>query len=344
MQSAWTEGIAVFVAAGILTHGLRLCFAKRGILDIPNARSSHSRPVPRGGGLSIVLTFLPAVIILWLRGILASGTAAAIAGGGLLIAGVGLADDLRSLPVWLKGGAHVVASCWAVWCVGGMGPLDLGWTKWQWGWLGEAVAILGLVWMTNLYNFMDGIDALSGLEAVTAGALGSLLLARQGCSEFAELGLILASACGGFLIWNWPPAKIFMGDVGSGFLGFVFGVLMITSAKHRPALIWTWLILMGVFIVDATVTLARRVIRGDCWYAAHRSHAYQRANRVWQSHAKVALGVGMVNLIWLFPFAWWATAAPGIAMPLAAAALLPLVWIAFHLGAGEPDSVNENDA
>jgi Fuc2NAc and GlcNAc transferase len=341
MRIVLIEAITVFGAAGFITQGLRRFFAELGILDIPNSRSSHSKPVPRGGGLSIVLTFLSAVIFLSLRGVVSSDIAAAIVGGGVLIAGVGLADDLYSVPVWIRGVTHFVGAIWAVWCLGGMAPLDLGWMKWEWGWIGQVVAVLGIVWMTNLYNFMDGIDALGGLEAVSAGALGGFLLAGQGHSGLAELALVLACACGGFLVWNWPPAKIFMGDVGSGFLGFVFGVLVIACGKYQPPFVWTWLILMGVFIVDATLTLTRRVIRGERWYKGHRTHGYQRASQLWRSHAKVTLGVGMVNLVWLFPLAWWATKSPGIAVPLALAALLPLIWIAFQLHAGETEVVRE---
>ncbi len=333
------EAIAVFLVAGFLTHALRRLFNTRGVLDIPNSRSSHSRPVPRGGGLSIVLTFLTVIILLSFRGLLSPSLAAAMVGGGVLIAGVGLADDVYSVPIWIRCATHLVAAAWAVWCIGGMAPLNLGWFIWNWRWTGQAVAAVGLVWMTNLYNFMDGIDALGGLEAVTAGAFGSFLLARQGRPDLAEVALVLAFASAGFLVWNWPPAKIFLGDVGSGFLGFIFGVLIIACARRQPSLLWTWLILMGVFIVDATLTLMRRIIRGDPWYQAHRSHAYQRASQLLRSHAKVTAGVGLVNLVWLFPLAWWATVSPAIAPPLALTALLPLVWIASYLGAGQTEAI-----
>jgi Fuc2NAc and GlcNAc transferase len=256
----------------------------------------------------------------------------------VLIAGVGLADDLWSLPASIRVAAHFAAAAWALWCLGGMASLDVGWTVWNWGWIGDGLAAIGIVWLTNLFNFMDGIDALEGLEAVTASALGAFLLARQGHAGLAEIALVLACACAGFLVWNWPPAKIFMGDVGSGFIGFVFGVLVIACARHQPPLLWTWLILIGVFVVDATVTLVRRLIRGERWYQAHRTHAYQHASRLWHSHAKVTLAVAVVNLLWLFPMAWWATASPAIALPLALAALIPLVGVAVRLGAGQPES------
>jgi len=341
MWSFFIEALTVLMISGYMTQWLRRYFDTRGILDVPNARSSHSRPVPRGGGLGIVLTFLPVIMLLLVRGVLSPSLAAAIAGGGVLVAGVGLADDLYSLPLWIRSITHFLASAWAIWCIGGMAPLDLGWFTWKWGWAGQVVALVGLVWMTNLYNFMDGIDGLGGFEAVTAGSLGSLLLERQGYPDLAEVALFLAFASAGFLLWNWPPAKIFMGDVGSGFLGFVFGVLLIAGAKRQPPLVWTWWILMGVFIVDATLTLVRRVMRGDPWHKAHQLHAYQRASKLWQSHAKVTVGVGLVNLLWLFPLAWWATASPAMALPLALIALLPLVWIAFYLGAGDAEAVEK---
>jgi Fuc2NAc and GlcNAc transferase len=337
------EVITVFVASLCITHLLRRFLARCGVLDTPNARSSHSKPLPRGGGLSIALTFLPALLVLWLRGVLSSEITAAIVGGGVLIAGVGLADDLWSLPIWVRALTHLAAASWAISRLGRVGPLLPGSFIGIWGWAGPLVAVIGLVWMINLYNFMDGIDALGGLEAVTAGSLGSVLLSQHGRPDLAQVALLLAFASAGFLVWNWPPAKIFMGDVGSGFLGFVFGVLIIAGAKGQPPLVWPWLILMGAFVVDATITLIRRLIRGDRWYAAHRSHAYQRASRLWHSHTKVTVSIGLLNLVWLFPLAWWAAASPALALPLAFAAFLPLVWVALYLRAGEREALSKTD-
>ena len=167
------EVISVFAASLCITQVLRRFLARRGLLDIPNARSSHSKPVPRGGGLSIALTFLPVLLVLWLRGVLSNDITAAIVGGGVLIAGVGLADDLWSLPVWVRALTHLAAASWAISRLGHLGPLLPGSFIGIWGWAEQLVAVIGLVWMINLYNFMDGIDALGGLEAVTAGSLGS---------------------------------------------------------------------------------------------------------------------------------------------------------------------------
>jgi Fuc2NAc and GlcNAc transferase len=195
--------------------------------------------------------------------------------------------------------------------------------------------------MTNLYNFMDGIDGIAGVEAVCASGLGGLLLTWAGLGNIAAGALALTGASAGFLVWNWPPAKIFMGDVGSGFLGFVFGVLAIASARERPWLLWLWLILLSVFIVDSTVTLMRRFVADERWYDAHCSHAYQHAARRWGSHSKVTLTVAAINVIWLFPLAMGACVWPVEGPLFAVAALVPLVYTALRYGAGRGTSAAE---
>jgi len=216
----------------------------------------------------------------------------------------------------------------------------LGWIVWNWGWLGQLIALVGLVWMINLYNFMDGIDGIAGVEALCVSVLGALLMARSGPPGFSSAAMALAAASAGFLIWNWPPAKIFMGDAGSGFLGFVFGVLAISNAKERPWMLWPWLILLSVFTVDATLTLARRLIAGAHWYEAHRSHAYQHAARQ-QGHLRVTLTAASINVAWLFPLAWGASVWP-VAGPLfVTAAVAPLVYAALRYNAGLDTSVPE---
>jgi len=292
-------------------------------------------PIPRGGGLGIVVTFLLAILILTHYGLVAANVSEALLGGGTLLAVVGLLDDQASLPVGVRCLFHFAAAGWAIWSLQGMAPLHLGWTTWEWSWFGHLLALVGLVWMINLYNFMDGIDGLACSEAVCVCVLGGLLLAGQGNFNLAQVALMLACACAGFLVWNWPPASIFLGDVGSGFLGFVLGVLVIASSKQQPALIWSWLILLAVFVVDATLTLLMRAIRGQCWYEAHRSHAYQHASRLWKSHVRVTVGVSVVNVVWLFPIAWLATKLPIIAPLLTFVAMLPLIWAAFHFRAGQ---------
>ncbi|HEU0080065.1 MAG TPA: hypothetical protein VFQ76_20630, partial [Longimicrobiaceae bacterium] len=192
---------------------------------------------------------------------------------------------------------------------------------------GALLAVVALVWLTNLYNFLDGIDGIAGGEAVAVGGVGGALLWAAGERGLAAVALVAAAAGAGFLVWNWQPARIFMGDVGSGFLGFLFGALAVASERVEgpPALVW--ILLLGVFVVDATLTLLRRAGRGERLHEAHRRHAYQRAVQSGLSHARVAGAVLAIDALlaalgaaaWLRP-AW---ALPGFA---AGAAVLLLAY------------------
>lgn len=331
-----------FLASALLTGLLQKYGKKYGIMDFPNPRSSHTVPTPRGGGLSIVVTFGISILLLAANKTLMAGTAAALLGGGGLVALVGLLDDHRSLRPSIRVAAHFIAAAWALWCLGGVPALDLGWITWEWGWMGQVLASVGLVWLVNLYNFMDGIDGIAAAEAICAGGFGGMLLAASGLPGLALLSLGLAGACAGFMIWNWPPAKIFMGDVGSGFLGFAFGVLIIASARQRSWYVWPWLILLSVFVVDATVTLSRRFLGGATWYQAHSSHAYQHAARHWRSHLRVTLAVAGLNSVWLLPLAVAAFMWPRLAPFLSVVAVAPLIWIAFRFRAGQTGEEQPN--
>jgi Fuc2NAc and GlcNAc transferase len=157
------------------------------------------------------------------------------------------------------------------------------------------MAALAIAWCANLYNFMDGIDGLAATEAVVVGGAGGLLLLRAGAPDLALIALLSAAASTGFLVWNWPPAQIFMGDAGSGLLGFLFGALAVVSVKRGVLSPSVWLLLLGVFLFDATATLVRRFLAGERWYSAHRLHAYQRAVQSGLSHRTVTGSVLALN-------------------------------------------------
>ena len=200
------------------------------------------------------------------------------------------------------------------------------------GWAGTVLATLGIVWFLNLFNFMDGIDGIAASEAIFVAAGGALL--SPGAAGVAAAGSVFAACCGGFLLWNWPPAKIFLGDVGSGYLGYVIAVLALAATHDNPVAGWVWLILGGVFFVDATLTLLRRLRRGERVYQAHRSHAYQHLARRWGSHLRVTVAVLMVNVGWLLPCAALAAWHPAYAAVVAALAFVPLVALARAGGSG----------
>jgi Fuc2NAc and GlcNAc transferase len=257
-----------------------------------------------------------------------------IAGGGA-VALTGYLDDRKTLPASIRICVHIIAASVAVMIVGGITEQSLRNIGFHGIWAGSLLGLIAMTWSTNLFNFMDGIDGIAGSEAVFVAGAGALLnWGYGGDSGLTAAMLALAAATLGFLMWNWPPAQIFMGDVGSGFLGFTLAVLGLAASRHSATPIEVWAILSGVFLVDATVTLLIRIVRGDRWYEAHRLHAYQNLARRWQAHWPVTVLVIVIDLFWLFPWAWIAAIYPAHAMSYAIAALAPLIIIAVLGGAG----------
>ena len=214
----------------------------------------------------------------------------ALIGGGLLVATIGFLDDHGHVPASLRLIFHLLAFSWAVWWLGGLPPVDFGWGAASLGPFGTALMIVYLAWFLNLFNFMDGIDGIAGAQALSMTATASLLLWMGSDGAIAALPmLLLAGATAGFLVWNWPPARIFMGDAGSGYLGFALGAMALWTAVEGWLTVWVWLILGGAFLADATVTLLVRARAGLALATAHRSHAYQRLSRYWGSHRSVTL-------------------------------------------------------
>lgn len=263
----------------------------RALLDHPNARSSHVTPTPRGGGLAWLIGLLPAwAVVAWMSGGPPGFWMIIAAAAGL--AAVSLVDDFRSLPALPRLGAQAVAVAIGLASLPESSLLFQGWLPT----VGDRfVAAILWLWFINLFNFMDGIDGLTGVEAGGIG-LGVATLAVIGAADEAALGfgLTLAGTAIGFLVWNWRPARVFLGDVGSVPLGFLIGWLLL-----RLALDGHWaaaLLLPAHHLADATITLLRRLARGARVWAAHREHFYQRAVQAGWSHGRVSGWVGVLNL------------------------------------------------
>jgi Fuc2NAc and GlcNAc transferase len=336
----WWLTLLVLAISVALTAGLRAYALAHSVLDVPNDRSSHSTPTPRGGGVAIVIAFLFGVLVLWINGTIPAASAIALMGSGTVVALAGFLDDHGHIAARWRLLIHFFAAAWALYWMGGApllyvpgGAIDLGW-------VGIGLCTLYLVWMLNLYNFMDGIDGIAGVEAVSVSACAGILglwvfpASPVTMAPTALLAFLLAAAALGFLVWNFPPAKIFMGDAGSGFLGLTLGVLSLLSAWQAPVLFWCWVILLGVFVVDATVTLFRRLARRKKLYEAHRSHAYQYASRKLGAHKPVTVAIAVINILWLFPLA--AAVAAGFINGLVGIliAYAPLVALVLHFKAG----------
>lgn len=334
-MNAWLLIPLVAVTGLTLTYALRRYALAKSLIDIPNARSSHSVPTPRGGGVAIVLSFLVALAVIAATGGFDWPTSIALLGAGGFVALVGFLDDHGHIAARWRLLAHFGAAFWALGWMGGAPALQLFGMDVDLGWLGFALVVVFLVWLLNLYNFMDGIDGIASVEAICVCAGGALLYVLLDKPDLALLPLMLAAAVTGFLFWNFPPARIFMGDAGSGFLGIVLGIMSIQAGWVDPALFWSWVILLGVFVVDATFTLVRRLLRGDKVYEAHRSHAYQYASRHFGRHLPVTLAVGLINLSWLLPIALLVGTGRVDGVLGVVLAYAPLAFLAIKFHAGE---------
>ncbi len=324
--SAVLAFLGVFCLSATATVGVLALLRRRRILDRPNERSSHARPTPRGGGIAVIGVLLPAwAVFAWFGPKFGGPDPWLVLAGAAGLAAVSWIDDLRGLPPLPRFAAQAAAVAAGVWALAGAGPVFQGWLP---AWLDLLCAGLLWLWFINLFNFMDGIDGLAGVETMSLG-LGLFLLSAFGGLDPGLGGpaLLVAAAAFGFLVWNWPPAKLFLGDVGSVPLGFVLGWLLLGAAADGY---WAAaLILPLYYLSDASWTLARRLARGDRVWRAHREHFYQRAVRGGLSHARVAGAVLVANaaLVVLAIAAAWDQTWPALAG--AAAVVAALLW---HLG------------
>ncbi len=279
----------------LLTSRVRQYALKKDLLDIPNARSSHSVPTPRGGGLSIIIVLLlSAVASLFLPNapvpLLVSLVLATVA-----YAILGWQDDKHDLPASIRFLFQLliatIFTAWLAW---------YGMPEFMLSIAGIAIilsSVLWIAWMANLYNFMDGIDGISAVETIILGTTTSYWFAMSGAISIAIICIAVAGAALGFLRWNWSPAKIFMGDVGSLALGAFFAIMAMIGSSSLDIPFSAFLILYAVYLADSGVTLLRRMIKRERWWQAHRCHFYQRAVQSGYSHAQVSLAVMVINLL-----------------------------------------------
>lgn len=328
---------ATFLCSFLLTGLYRKIALRKLLLDIPNERSSHRVPTPRGGGISIVVVYICSLIFFHHQFELSFRNLIGLTIPGLLLAIVSYIDDLGHVkPLW-RLVIQVAAVCIGLYYLGGVPDSltsHLSFTLLAGVLL---VVVLFLVWLVNLYNFMDGIDGIASLKAIVVCIGLSLLL----WLSFPTRGhfwvpLVLAICIMGFCCWNFPRAKIFMGDIGSCFIGLQLGLLAIYYAHLDLNFFWCVVILLGTFISDATVTLTRRLIRGQKVYLAHREHAYQHLASKAGQHVSTAIGYALITLFWLLPIASLVVMAKlswAIGLLIA---YVPLVLAALVFHAGEP--------
>ncbi len=312
--------IGIMLLACILT-GLAAWYARRsGMVDHPGERHSHTVVTPRGGGIGIILALF--IASPWLIGSGDETWGKCVLPGLLVLAILGWRDDHASMSARFRFFVQLAVSIYLVACA-----INNGWMQ---GAGSIFLAVLFLVWMTNLYNFMDGSNGMAGLQAVFGGAVLFYLFDSAGHHSLALASACVAASCAGFLPWNLGNARVFMGDVGSISLGFVFGALLVIGVGNQAFSLPVALIVMLVFIMDSSLTLIGRVLQREQWYNAHKQHLYQRLIARGWTHGRVALFYQAINLVLVLPGIVVAVNYPALAWVVAMILILAFT-IAWYL-------------
>ncbi len=332
--------LGALVAAWMLTWVVLRRARALQLIDLPNERSSHSLPTPRGGGLAIVIVCTALLLYHALAGPGSATVPLAIAAGGVVIAVVGFIDDRRGLSASLRFGVQALVALGVILALGGVPDEVASALPALAGPLGTALCVVVVLWFLNLFNFMDGIDGIAAAQSIYMTGAAAFLGALAGSAPASQALLVgVAAASAGFLAWNWAPARIFMGDVGSAFLGYLLPVMALWISTDSAVGAWTFIVLGSLFIGDASATLARRSLQGHRWSDAHRSHVYQRLSRRWSSHAKVTAAYTLANLVVVLPLAWVTLRYPQLAAPTAMGTTVISIAVFWLLGAGRPDDL-----
>ncbi len=274
------------------TYVMRWYSLKKDILDIPNDRSSHTVPTPRGGGVAIIIVFYIGLLYFY-KSVDTHLFYALLT--AIPIALISILDDIYTLSSKVRFLVQSMAAISALYCLGGVNHIDFIVFELSGVWL-NMIAFIAILWLTNLYNFLDGIDGYAGMEAVTVG-IGIYVLFGN------PMGLVISMASVGFLYFNWHKASIFMGDVGSATLGFIFAVFVFSDTTHGN--IYIWMVLLSLFWLDATVTLMRRARNKEKLTQAHKKHAYQRLVQSGYIPSRIVLYAGSINIVFIIFLYYW---------------------------------------
>lgn len=301
-----------------------------GIIANPNFRSLHELPVPRGGGVMFSLLFTFFMVILWVFKGLSDQLFYLVGVGGLLAAIFGLIDDIKNISARFKLVVQFLLAVWAVY-------LLFTEISHLWNWLPLCIVIgtclFFMVWVMNAYNFMDGVDGMAASGAIFSTlTLAVVLYLTGGSIVLISILIFIAITVSGFLVFNWAPATVFMGDSGSVFLGYFFGSFFLLTVLKNDLSIWNWLTIFGYFFADTSATQVTRIILVKKWYLAHRSHAYQNLARLTKSHAKVSGTVVLYNLLWVLPLATWSALQPQMGVVTALLSVSPALYVSLKFG------------
>jgi Fuc2NAc and GlcNAc transferase len=300
------------------------------IIAIKNHRTLHALPTPKGGGIVFSLLFLLSFILIWLNWQLPKELFLIVGVGGMVASIFGFIDDIKNIRAIFKLIVQIFLAAWVVYWLEYGGLLQLEWMP---NFLAIPFLLFFMIWIINAYNFIDGIDGFAASGAIfICLTLAVLLFITNGPIEIMAIFILIAAVVSGFLLFNWPPATIFMGDAGSVFLGYIFGSLLLFTTLTSNISIWSWLTVLGYFFADTLITQILRVFLVKKWYLPHRSHAYQNLARITGSHLKVTRGVILYNLMWILPLTLFSALQPEIGVFTAILAIMPALIIAFKYG------------
>ena len=328
--------VFIFVAS-VLGLLLYMKVARRNkIISSPNFRTLHLGDAITGGGFIFSLVFFSTIFFFWLIGFLTNEIFFVLGIGGFFATLLGFIDDLFNVGAIKKLFFHTILSAWSIyWLELGI-FLDINWIPHS---ISIGLSILFLVWVINAYNFIDGIDglAISGATFISGGLI-LIMIITNNSSDLTIIYFSLLACALAFIIFNWPPAKIFMGDSGSIFLGYIIGTLFLLTIKRGDVTVWTWLVIFGYFFADTTVTQLMRILLVKKWYKAHRSHAYQNLARITGSHLKITSAIIFYHFVWLLPLMIFSIKLPNLSMFAAALAVFPAMLFAVKYGPLESTS------
>lgn len=318
--------LLVFSASFTVTALWLVLALRRLWFDHPNFRSAHSFPVPKSGGVGFVAVFAVYVLWSWHWGFVSTSILLALS-PSLALAITGLFDDFRDLSIRLRLCVQFIAVLVSVLVLDIEPVLVFPGFSIDTGLMAIPLLVVSMVWLVNLYNFMDGIDAMAAMECIFISLALAWFSSRAMAEPVFMLSLVLVAGVTGFLYFNLPGARLFMGDLGSNFLGFVLGILSLLALQAGAVNVWTIMVLFSIFLLDSTTTLTGRIRAGLVWYHGHNSHVYQRAAVAHSSHGKVVAGVTLINVFWILPAAILTVQYPEAGVLVLAIAWAPLLLL-----------------
>jgi Fuc2NAc and GlcNAc transferase len=325
--------IIVTLTMSMAASGSYLRFAlKHGPYATSNYRSLHQKVIPRGAGLAMAFTALLGYLFLYFDHVLKTPQMMVYVIGGVVVVAMGAADDRLDISARYRMPFQVLTAGWVCYWLGGLAPIDLGFAVVNLGMFGHVALLVALVWFYNLFNFIDGIDGMASSATIFICAAMGAVLFFQGEPTLSMILVLLGVSSAGFLAFNWPPARMFLGESGSSFMGCIISAVFVESLWHNSSSLWSWLIVGGFYFADTTLTTGVRLLKVPGWYRPHRSHAYQNLARTWNSHRRVLLLVIGINFLWLLPLLLLSLHFASWAMGLTVLAYVPLAIFCLKYG------------